>query len=185
MRRLSDRKNNQISVKYKAGARLRNDRIIRFSRQFRKFNSRNRIIPENANRLNMPEKPHPLGFGMGIFEGEGRHLLGSSPVHDMHFFSTKPYSGNRCVNSGVSRTYDNYASGYSGNFTRFVAGDEIQRICHSIEPLARYTKLTDRSKADSEKDRIVTSLNLSQPLRINPRSKLKIHSKLGKHIDLT
>src|ERR1700729_2693845 len=135
------------------------------------------MIPENANRLNMPEKSHPLGYSVGIFEGERRHLLGSSPVYDMHFVSAEPHSGNRCVNSGVSRTYDNYASGYRRNFTRLVAGNEINRICHSIKPLARNTKLVDRSKADSEKDRIVTSFNLSQPFRINPRIKLKIHSK--------
>src|SRR5271170_4121798 len=41
MRRLSNRKNNQISVEHKVGTRLRNDRTICFSRQSRKFNSRN------------------------------------------------------------------------------------------------------------------------------------------------
>src|SRR5277367_452041 len=143
------------------------------------------MITENANRLNMPVKSHPFGYSVGIFEGERRHLLGSSPVHDMHFVSAQPYSSNRCVNGGVSRTYDNYASGYSSNFTRFVARNKIKRICHSVELFPRNTKLMNSSESDPQKYGIMFSFNLSQPLRINPRLKLEIHSKHGKHIDLT
>ena len=103
----------------------------------------------------MPMELHALISSMLILKCKCRHLLRTTPIHDMHFRRAQPNGSNRRINRRVPRSHYYDASRNCRQGAGLITRDEIKRIRHSVKPFTSDAKPMNCPEPDSKKDHIV------------------------------